>query len=341
MQLKLSQLAEQAGADWRGDGECLIHAVNTLTEAGAGEISFLSNSHYRKYLSTTAASAVILSTEQADSCPLANMLVTDNPYLVFARVARLLQDEPVAAPGVHQSAVIEADAVIHPSASIAALVYIGSACRIGKNVSIQPGAVIQKNCVIDDDTQIAANVTLYQGVRIGKRCLLQAGAVIGGDGFGFAKDGERWVKIPQSGNVIIGDDVEVGVNTAIDRGAIQNTVIHNGVKLDNLIQVAHNVQIGANTAIAGQTAIAGSSTIGSNCTIGGCSGIVGHIELGDNVHISAMTKVTKSISKPGLYTGHVAAMPHQQWSKNMALFKQLDELARKIKQLEQKLEDKS
>ncbi|MGD2118382.1 MAG: UDP-3-O-(3-hydroxymyristoyl)glucosamine N-acyltransferase [Chromatiales bacterium] len=341
MQIKLSDLAEQAGASWLGDGECLIHAVNTLTEACEGDITFLTNSYYRKHLATTSASAVILSTDLVDSCPLANMIVSDNPYLAFARIASLLDDSIRQSPGIHDSAVIESDASIDASASIGALVYIGPACRIGKNVVIQPGAVLQAGCVVDDETLIGANVTLCREVKIGKRCFVQAGAVIGGDGFGFAKDGNHWIKIPQSGSVIIGDDVEVGVNTAIDRGAIQDTVISNGVKLDNLIQVAHNVHIGENTAIAGQTAIAGSTTIGRNCTIGGCSGIVGHIELGDNVHVSAMTKVTKSIHEPGQYTGHIAAMPHQQWSRNMVRFRQLDELARKIQKLEKKLEDKS
>ena len=340
MQALLSELAEIAGAKYKGDSDCLIESVNTLSEAKQGDITFLSNERYRKELQQTKASAVILNESFIEDCPVGNMIISDNPYLSYALIAQHLSSDFKRLPAsIHPKAVIDETANIDPTAGIGALAVLGKNVRIEAGVSIGAGSIVGDNCIIGRDSILAANVTLYAGVKLGQRCLLHSGAVLGGDGFGFANDNGNWVKIPQTGGVILGDDVEVGVNTAIDRGAIHDTVIGDGVKLDNLIQVAHNVSIGENTAIAGCTAIAGSTTIGRNCTIGGHSGIVGHLNIADNVHISAMTIVTKSITEPGHLTGNIPAMPHGEWTRNMVRLRQLDDLNKRIKALEEKLND--
>lgn len=340
MTASLAELADIAGAEYVGDANCIISAVNTLAEAKSGEISFLTNKKYKHHLATTSASAVILSPEFQQYSQLSNLIISDNPYLCYAKIANHLQDRRRQEAGIHDSAIIGDNCKIADTATVSALAFIGDYCEIGEGVFVGPGSVIEHDCYIGNHSDIAANVTIKHGVRIGERCFIQSGAVIGGDGFGFANDQGQWVKIPQTGTVIIGNDVEIGVNTAVDRGAIRDTVIEDGVKLDNLIQIAHNVHIGEHTAMAGLAGIAGSTTIGKHCTIGGAAGVVGHVRLEDNVHVSAMTKVTKSILEAGVYTGNVSAMPHQLWSKNMARFKQLDELTKKIKTLEKKLDEK-
>lgn len=340
MQARLSELSEISGATFEGDGDCIIHAVNTLSNAAKGDIAFFSNPKYRTELQTTQASAIILKPAFVKHCPVKNRIITDNPYLCFALIAQQLnKDAQTSTPGIHPTAVVEATATIAKSACIGANAFIGGNARIADGVVIGAGSVIGDDCVIGEDCILKANVSLYPGTRIGKRCLIHSGAVLGADGFGFAHDNGRWVKIPQTGKVVVGNDVEVGANTAIDCGAINDTVIADGVKLDNLIQVAHNVSLGKNTAIAGMTAIAGSTSIGEQCTIGGCSGIVGHLDIADNVHVSAMTIVTKSIKEPGQYTGNFPAMPHNLWAKNMVQLKKLDELSQRLKFLEEKLQE--
>ena len=340
MQARLSELSEISGANFEGDGECIIHAVNTLSNASEGDIAFFSNPKYRTELQATKASAVILKPAFVKDCPVKNRIITDNPYLCFALIAQhIYEDDQTPAPGIHPAAVIDESATISDSAFIGATAVIGKNARIADNAVIGAGTVIGDNCVIGRDCILKANVSLYPGTRLGKRCLIHSGAVLGADGFGFAQDKGRWIKIPQTGKVILGNDVEVGANTTIDCGAINDTVIADGVKLDNLIQVAHNVSLGKNTAIAGMTAIAGSTSIGQQCTIGGCSGIVGHLDIADNVHISAMTIVTKSIHEPGKYTGNFPAMPHNLWAKNMVQLKKLDELSQRVKLLEEKLQE--
>ena len=340
MQALLSELAEIAGAKYLGDSDCVIETVNTLSEAQQGDITFFSNERYRKELQQTKASAVILSQSFVEDCPVANIIISDNPYLSYALIAQYLSKDLTRLPAsIHPTAVIDDTASINPAAAVGALAVIGKNVQIEAGASIGAGSIIGDDCVIGRDSILAANVTLYAGVRLGQRCLLHSGAVLGGDGFGFANDNGSWVKVPQTGGVVLGNDVEVGVNTAIDRGAIHDTVIGDGVKLDNLIQVAHNVSIGENTAIAGCTAIAGSTAIGRNCTIGGHSGIVGHLNIADNVHISAMTIVTKSITEAGHLTGNIPAMPHSEWTRNMVRLRQLDDLNKRIKALEEKLND--
>jgi UDP-3-O-[3-hydroxymyristoyl] glucosamine N-acyltransferase len=337
--ISLADIAAQIGAEVHGDGSCLINSVATLQTAVAGQISFLANPKYRRYLATTQASAVVLREDDLDACQV-NALVADNPYLVYARVAALLNPAASTKPGVHASAVIEASANIDATASIGANAYVGANASIGAGVVIGPGCVVENDVNIGDNCRLMANVTLCHAVQLGHRVLIQPGAVIGGDGFGFAPDQGQWVKVPQLGTVVIGDDVEVGANTTIDRGALEDTVIEEGVKLDNQLQIAHNVCIGAYTAIAGATAIAGSTTIGKRCQIGGAVGIVGHLTIADDVFITAMSLVTGNINKPGLYSSGTPLSDNKEWRKNAARFGQLDGLARRLIALEKQLEEK-
>lgn len=334
----LGELAERCGVRLRGDGGVRIQGVATLEHAKPGTITFLSNPHYRRYLGTTQASAVILAPADADACPVPALL-SDNPYLLYARVASLLAPPPPVRQGV------DATARVHPEARVASSAWIGPGAVLEEDVVIADGASIGPNCVVMSGAQVAehsrlvANVTLCHGVRLGKRALVHPGAVIGADGFGIARDAERWVKVPQLGSVVIDDDVEIGANTTIDRGALEDTLIADGVKLDNQIQIGHNVHIGEHTAIAGCVAIAGSARIGRRCMIGGAAGIVGHIEIGDDVTITAMTLVTHSIHAPGVYSGSLPMDAAARWRKNSVRFRQLDELARRLQALEKKLKD--
>ncbi len=323
MEFSLGDLAERFGGEVYGDGGCMIHAVATLEQAGPGEITFLANPHYRAQLAGTRASAVILAPRYAGDCHV-NALVTDNPYAVYARVAQLLYPPRRPAPGVHRSASVEASSVLKDGVSIGANAVIGAQVRLGRDVRIGPGCVVEDGVEIGAGSTLVANVTVRQGSRIGERALLHPGVVIGADGFGFARDREGWIKIPQLGCVVIGDDVEIGANTCIDRGALDDTVIEDGVKLDNLIQIAHNCVIGAHTVIAGCTGISGSTKVGRHCLIGGGVGIVGHVEICDGVTISGFSLVAKSILKPGTYTSGMPLMPHADWLRNAAHLRRLD-----------------
>ncbi|HID45173.1 MAG TPA: UDP-3-O-(3-hydroxymyristoyl)glucosamine N-acyltransferase [Chromatiaceae bacterium] len=332
----LAELAECCGAELQGDASCRIHGVETLNNASSGQISFFSNPRYRRYLENTGASAVILRPSDAKDCPV-SALLTDNPYLAWARVTHCFAADQNAGKGVHERASIDADARIDPDALVAAGTVIGAGSHIAANAYVGPNCVIGRNVMLGEGSRLLASVVLMDGVRIGKNCLVHPGAVIGSDGFGLANDEGRWEKVAQLGSVVLGDNVEVGANTTIDRGAIHDTVIHDGVKLDNQIQVAHNVEIGENTAIAACTGIAGSTRIGAGCTLAGGVGVVGHIELADGVHVSGASVVSRSLREPGVYTGGVLAMPHKTWQKNMARIKQLDNMARRLKALEKSL----
>ena len=332
----LAVLAELSASQLRGDPDCLIRGVASLDEAGEGLISFLGSRRFLPYLADTRASAVILTPEHADVCPV-NALVTDNPSLAYAKVASVLTARAPLAPGMHPSAVVDESAVIDPTARIEAHCTIGAGVRIAAGVFIGPNCVIADDCEVGNDSRLIASVTLGSRTVLGKRCLIHPGAVLGADGFGLANDQGRWVKIPQLGRVRLGDDVEVGSGTTIDRGALKGTVLHNGVKLDNLIHVAHNVELGENTAIAAQTGIAGSTRIGAGCTLAGQSGVAGHLELADGVHVSGQTAITRSIRAPGLYTSTVPAVPHSAWGRNFARIKQLDDLFRQVRALEKAL----
>lgn len=337
--ISLGELASQLDVELVGDASCCITAVATLQTAGPGQISFLANSRYRRYLTSTQASAVILRRDDLDGCAV-NALVSTNPYLTYARAATLLNPQAKQAVGVHPGAVVESSANIDPSAAIAANCHIGAGAHIAAGVEIGPGCAIGNGVSIAADSRLAANVSIADGVKIGRRVLIHSGAVIGSDGFGFAPDQGQWFKVPQLGSVIIGDDVEIGANTTIDRGALEDTVIEEGVKLDNQLQIAHNVRIGAHTAIAGATAIAGSTTIGKRCQIGGAVGIVGHLSIADDVHITAMSLVTGNIKQPGLYSSGTPLANNNQWRKNAARFGQLDDMARRLRALEKQLKEK-
>jgi len=334
---RLSELASHISGDLRGDADCVIEGIAPLAKASTGQISFLSDGKHRSELQLTGASAVILREEDAGDYG-GNAIIVPNPYLAYARIAALFDRLPVARAGIHPSAWVAEDAVVDPSASIGPFVSIESGVRIGANSSVGANSSIGADSRLGEDCRIAANVHVYHGVSIGDRAVIHSGVVIGGDGFGFANEQGVWVKIPQIGGVMIGDDVEIGANTTIDRGALENTVIGNGVKLDNQIQVAHNVQIGDHTAIAGCVGIAGSAKIGRYCGIGGGAGILGHLEITDGVQVTAMSLVTKSIKEPGVYSSGTSVEPSKLWHKNYARFRQLDEMARRIKALEQRFE---
>jgi len=312
----LAAIVARFGGDLRGDGDVLVTGLATLEAAGPDQLGFLANPKYLRQLEATRAGAVILAPEMAGHCPAA-AIVTPQPYLYFARVSQWLADRPLPVPGSHPSAVVESS--LPPSVSVGAQCWIGADVEIGADSVLYPG------------------VRVYPGCRIGRRAIIHSGAVIGADGFGFARDGEKWIKIVQTGRVIIGDDVEIGANTTIDRGALEDTVIEDGVKLDNQIQIGHNVRIGRNTAMAGCVGIAGSAQVGAGCTVGGGAIILGHLTLADGVHVSAGTLVAKSITTPGSYTGTVPFMAHADWLRNFSRLRHLDALADRIRALEQRL----
>ncbi len=329
----LAELANMLEAEVIGDPNYVISALSTLEKAGAGELSFIANPVYQKYLSTTSAGALLIKPELADIFP-GNKLVLKNPYLGFAKATALFSLQQQLDVGIHSSAVVGDGCQIGAGVIIAANAVIGRNVTLGDKAVIGPGSVIGDDCRIGSRTRLMANVTVYSGVTIGEDCLFHAGAVIGADGFGFAPSAEGWVKIHQLGGVVIGNRVEVGASTCIDRGALEDTCIADGVIIDNLVQIAHNVQIGKNTAIAGHTAIAGSTSIGANCTIAGAVGIVGHLDICDGVHITAMTLVTHSIEQPGSYSSGTPLGSTRDWRKNAARFRQLDSLATRLIKLE-------
>lgn len=333
--LRLEEIVSQLGGSLEGDGSVLVSQVASLASAGAGQIAFIVNPKYRQQLLSTRASAVIVSPQFAGDTALPR-IVHQNAYAYYARVVALLNPQGSRPTGVHSSAVVRSK--IPGSASIGENVVLGDNVVLGENVTLYPGCVIGDGVSIGDDSLIYPNVVIYGHCVIGRRAIIQAGAVIGSDGFGFAKDGERWLKIPQIGRVVIGDDVEIGANTSIDRGALDDTVIGHGVKLDNQIQIAHNVLIGEHTAMAGCVGIAGSVTIGRRCTVGGAGMISGHLELADDVHVSGGTLVAKSLLKAGQYTSVFPIQTHADWLHNAAQIKRLARLAERVTELEKKLE---
>ena len=331
----LSELAARCGGELRGDGGVRIHAVATIQNASPGSIAFLANPHYRRFLAGTRASALILAPADADGSALP-ALITKNPYLLYAKVAALL------APAVPVQSGVAPGAEVHPSAQVAADAWIApgavveEGARIAARAHVGPNCVVMRGANLGEDSRLTANVTLCQGVSVGRRALLHPGVVIGADGFGFAPDKAGWVKVPQLGSVRIGDDVEIGANTTVDRGALEDTVIEDGVKLDNQIQIGHNTRIGAHTAIAGCTGIAGSVVVGRRCMIAGGAAISGHLEICDDVVITAYTLVSHSITKPGTYSGSLPMDDVAEWRKNSVRFRQLDKLARRVADIEKK-----
>ncbi len=333
----LRDLQSKFGGILIGEVSMPITSVGTLERASVTQIAFLANPKYRRALDATNAGAVIVSPKERDATDKPR-IVTDNPYAYFARVAQLFSPRIVFAPGVHPGAVVDATANISSTASVAEFVSIGANVVIGAGVRIGAGSVVGSGAVIGADTELVARVVVYPETQIGERGLIHAGVVIGADGFGFANDQASWVKIPQSGRVIIGNDCEIGANTTIDRGAIDDTVIGDGVKLDNQIQVGHNCVIGDHSIVAGCTGIAGSTRIGKRVMIGGAVSITGHLEICDDAVLSANAFVTKSITKPGMYSAGFPLMPHREWLKNAAQLRHLDALAEKIRKLGEKNE---
>jgi UDP-3-O-[3-hydroxymyristoyl] glucosamine N-acyltransferase len=319
----LGELAVRFGLGLQGDPDLTVRRVATLSNADSGTLSFLANSRYRKQLDSTRATAVLIGPENAEGCPVA-ALIDPNPYLAYARIADLLHPQAQAAAGLHPTAVVSSGAHVPASASVGPLAVIEDEAHIGERVFVGPGCIVQRGARIGADTRLTARVTVCAGVSIGLRCILHPGAVVGADGFGFALDGGAWVKVPQVGSVQIGDDVEIGANTTIDRGAIDDTVVEHGVKLDNQIQVGHNVTIGAHTAIAGCVGISGSTTIGRRCMIGGGVGIAGHLTIADDVVVTGCSLVSASIKSAGSYSSGMPAVETRMWRRMVAHLRRLD-----------------
>lgn len=333
-QYTLADLVHGLDIKIKGDPHCIIEGVCTIQNARPSHLTFLTNPLYKKYLVKTQAAAVILSDEDAENCPV-NALITRNPYYAYSRIAQVFDTKNPIEKGIHATAVIGENSQIHPSARIGAYCVLGRHVVIGAGVILGPHCVIGDESSIGDDSKLDARVTIYHQVQLGNRVQLASGVVIGSDGFGIAKQNGVWHKVPQLGRVILGDDVEIGANTTIDRGAIEDTVIEKGVKIDNLVQVGHNVRVGENTAIAGCVGLAGSSSIGKNCLIGGGTGVNGHITVADNTVITGMTAVTKTISQSGIYSsGAGGLMTNLEWKKNSARLNRLEKLIQRVKNLE-------
>ncbi len=313
----LGELAVRFGLELRGDPALRVSHVATLSQAGPGALSFLANSRYRRHLESSRATAIIVTPDDAPKCPAA-ALVASNPYLAYARIAALLHPSVVPAAGIHPTAVVADGARIAASASVGPLCVIEADTELGERVQVGAGCTLLAGVRIGDDTRLMPRVTLYAGVTVGRRCLLHGGVVIGADGFGFAPDAGTWVKVPQVGSVRIGDDVEIGANTTIDRGAIDDTIVENGAKLDNQIQVGHNVAIGAHTAIAACTGISGSTTIGQRCMIGGMVGFAGHLTIADDVAITGCSLVSASIRQAGSYSSGMPTVETRAWRRMVA-----------------------
>ncbi len=338
MSVTLGQLATLLGAELHGDASIEVSRVANLETAGSGEISFLSDSKYQSFLAQTAASAVLVKAADLSVCQ-TNALVVKDPYVGFARVAQLLDSTPRPALDIHPTAVIAADVQLGQNVAIGPHAVIESGVVLGDGVAIGPGCFVGKNSRLGKGSRLWANVTIYHNVEIGDACLIQSGTVIGADGFGYANERGEWIKIPQVGKVILGNRVEIGASTTIDRGAIDDTIIADNVIIDNQCQIAHNVEIGYGTAIAGGTVIAGSAKIGKYCIIGGAAVINGHIQVCDQATITGMAMVMRSISEPGIYSSGVPAQSNKEWRKMAARVLHIDEMHKRLNQLEKRIED--
>lgn len=322
-------LAQRFGLVVHGAPETTVSGVATLATATSGQLAFLSNPRYRPQLADTTAGIVVLREVDAEGYA-GTALIAKDPYVAYAKIAALFDPASDAPLGVHASAVIDPSAQVDASASIGPHVSIGARSVIGAGATIGAGCVIGEDCVVGDGSRLIARVTLVKRVRLGARVTIHPGAVLGSEGFGLAMDAGRWINVPQLGGVMIGDDCDIGANTTIDRGALEDTTLAEGVRLDNLIQIGHNVRIGAHTAIAGCVGIAGSTKIGSYCLLAGKVGVAGHLEICDHVVVHAMTMVSASITEPGEYSAGIPAQPTREWRKNAVRIRQLDSLARRV-----------
>ncbi|MCH8059119.1 MAG: UDP-3-O-(3-hydroxymyristoyl)glucosamine N-acyltransferase [Proteobacteria bacterium] len=333
MAISLGELATQFGCELIGDADVLVDNVASLNNANSSSLSFLASPAFKDQLASTAAAAVILCADDAENSPTAS-LINENPYACFARVSSAIVPARSFDPGIHPAAHVSSTATIATSAHVAANAVIDDGTTIGENTYIGPGCVIGPDCQIGDDCQLIANVTVVRQVTVGVRCIVHPGVVIGCDGFGNAMTAEGWVKVPQTGGVRVGDDVEIGAHSTIDCGALDDTVIEDGVKIDNLVHIAHNCRVGAHTAIAAQCGFGGSVVIGQRCMFAGHSGAVGHVTICDDVIVSAQGMITKDIKEPGVYASSFAAEPVHDWNRKVARFSRLESLVERVGKLE-------
>ncbi len=333
MPATLAELATRYGCKLNGVGDTVVTRVGTLSNAGADAVTFLANPLYRSQLADTRAAAVILEERYRDQCPVTS-LVNDNPYATYARIAASLHPRTELVPGVHATASVADDVELPESVQVGPQAVIGRATVLGESVFVGAGSVIGANVTIGSGSRLSARVTVLDRVSIGERCRIHPGVVIGADGFGFALDSGQWVKVPQLGTVEIGDDVEIGANTTIDRGTIENTIIEDGVKLDNLVQIAHNARVGAHTVMAAMSGVAGSTKIGQRCMIGGGAVIIEQLEICDDVMFTFRSVVTKSVRTPGVYGGCLPAEEAARWRRNVARFRNLDSIVERLRAVE-------
>ena len=334
----LKQLAEYVDGEVRGDANLVVTGIGTLQSASATQIAFLANSRYKSQLESSHAGAVIISPKDVEDTPAINAIVVNNPYAAFAKIAQRLDTTPAPAEGVAETARVHPPAKLGSNVALGEYVVIEAGAVIGDNVAIGSHAHIRPEVSIGENTRIWSGVHIYHRCVIGAQCNVHSGAVIGADGFGWAPENGQWLKIPQIGRVIIGNDVEIGASTTVDRGALDDTVISNGCIIDNQCQIAHNVFIDENTAIAGCTVLAGSCRIGKRCMIGGASAINGHISICDDVQIMGFAMVIKEINEPGVYASGIPAASHREWRRNGARYRQLDDLFKRVKGIEQELQ---
>jgi len=334
--LTVAEIAKIVDGEIIGDSELIISQVSPLNIACKEDISFLSNFKFESELNTTQAGCVLLSKGYKKTIE-NTAIVCRDPYLAFAQIAKVFDSTPLPADNISTLAVIDPSADIGENVNIAAGVVIQKNCKVADNVSIGANCHLGQGVSVAEKTIIYSNVSIYHAVTIGANCILHSGVVIGGDGFGYANDSGKWVKIPQTGSVIIGDDVEIGANSTIDRGALNNTIIGNGVKIDNLCHIAHNVTIGEHSAMAGCSAIGGSTQVGKYCTFGGRSAAIGHLNIADGTHLTAGTIVNKSNQQAGVFSSGTGVQENKVWRKNVARFKQLDEMSKKIRLLEKQV----
>ena len=335
MSITLGEIATRLGCELAGDPDTQIAGVATLSSACEGAISFFANSAYQEALRSTDASAVILKEADLEQCQV-SALISTNPYLTFARVADLLYPDDAFKPGVHARATVADSARVDATAHISANAFIDEECEIGEHAFVGPGVVVGPRCRVGKQVRLLANCTLVQDVSIGSRSIIHSGAVIGSDGFGNAMSDQGWVKVKQLGGLIIGDDVEIGSNSTIDRGALGDTVIENGVRLDNLVHIAHNVRIGEHSALAGQVGIAGSATIGKRCMFGGKAGMVGHATICDDVIVNGQSYISKDVHEPGIYAASFPAEKNRIWKRKVARFRHIEDIFNRIKILEKR-----
>ncbi|PMH41092.1 UDP-3-O-(3-hydroxymyristoyl)glucosamine N-acyltransferase [Vibrio sp. 10N.286.49.B3] len=339
LDMTLAKLAEIVGGELYGDGDIAITSVAPMDKAGKGDITFLSNAKYVKHLAECKATAVMVKESERTLCT-SNVIVVSDPYIAFAKVAQALDTTPQPADEIAPSAVIAADVTVGENVSIGANAVIDSGVTLGDNVVVGAGCFIGKNAKLGANTRLWANVSIYHDVKLGDSCLVQSNTVIGADGFGYANEKGEWIKIPQVGSVSIGDRVEIGACTTIDRGALDDTVIESNVIIDNQLQIAHNVHIGYGTALAGGTIIAGSTTIGKYCIIGGGSVINGHIEITDGVTLTGMSMVVRSIKEKGMYSSGIPLQTNKDWRKTAARVHRIDDMNKRLRALEKNIEKK-